>query len=187
MSTRLSLPNKQQAHTGVVYFSLFVSSIFWLGSDIYFLVNLAKIKNEEDDSSKEANCIKKSNSNSLSFEILFIILLLMMEFVFKYKLSSFLASFSGKSSNLIIVIVTGLLVLPTFISYNVIETYETRTYSISSLNSLIAFHSINLIIKVCIIAACFFPKFQNTKFIEFFKSTSLNYETSVAVRSSIEA
>ena len=99
----------------------------------------------------------------------------MMEFVFKYKLSSYLGSFSSKSSNLIVILIAGVMVLPTFLSYNVAETYKNKDFSLTTLNYLITYHIINLILKTGIVIACLLSNFKNNKFVEFFKSTSMHY------------
>ena len=71
--------------------------------------------------------------------------------------------------------------MPTFLSYNVAETYKNKDFSLSTINSLITFHVINLILKVIIVIACFLPNFKNRKFIEFFKSTSMHYSSTEKV------
>lgn len=173
------MPNKQQAKTGVLYLSLIVSAIIWLGSDIFFLIKLTDIKKEEADQTESSNCIKKSEGSVINWQVFLIIFLLMMEFVFKYKLSSYLGSFASKSSNLVVILITGILVLPTFLSYNVAETYKNKDFSLSTLNALITFHVINLILKTIIIVSCFLPNLKTRKFIEFFKSTSMHYTPEV--------
>lgn len=169
------MPNKQQAKTGVLYLSLIVSAIIWVGSDIFFLMKLSDIKKEEEDQTESSNCIKKTEGNVINWQVFLIIFLLMMEFVFKYKLSSYLGSFSSKSSNLIVILIAGVMVLPTFLSYNVAETYKNKDFSLTTLNYLITYHIINLILKTGIVIACLLPNFKNKKFVEFFKSTSMHY------------
>ena len=56
------MPNKQQAKTGVLYLSLIVSAIIWIGSDIFFLMKLSDIKKEEEDQTESTNCVKKTKS-----------------------------------------------------------------------------------------------------------------------------
>jgi hypothetical protein len=163
----------QNVNSGLMYFGLIISAALWIGSDIFFLVKISKTKNNKDKV-QECNVI---DGKVLHLEVIIIVMILMMEFVFKYKLSSVIGRFSEKAGNLIIIGITALFVLPTFMSYNVIETEEVRNYSTQMLGNLSMYHYINLFVKVIVVIICLLPITKHGNFAKFFLSSSLNYST----------
>ena len=158
-----------EPQSALKYVGMILTSGIWISSDIYFLVKLNELKKQN----KNKEC-EKTEMN-ISKNLILLIGLLMIDFVYKYKVVSMAGNFSKKIGNIITIGIVTICVLPTFLSCNIVQNSTNVIYSPTLLNSLIAYHSLSMILKVILLVLIFLPQTKDTKMMKFMVSPILTF------------